>query len=204
MADIQHSAIVDPNIHEPKGASSATSGHAYIADGIGSGAWAEVLLPGALTSAVTVMSGEESGNQGPTATDTAHRVKFGPGGTITGDITLAADGSWTVVNAGTYIFYTNLTYGRTSSTGTAQVSTRLVVNGVQAGPSGDIWLANNDVRLTKSNSFKMDLSAADVLYLEIIRDSAGNNDGGLYANTITAVGWNTVPSAHIVAYKLQS
>jgi len=39
MADIQHVNITDPQLHEPKGASSASSGTAYIADGAGSGAW---------------------------------------------------------------------------------------------------------------------------------------------------------------------
>lgn len=37
---IEHSVITDPNIHEPKGVSTAVSGQVYIADGVGSGAWA--------------------------------------------------------------------------------------------------------------------------------------------------------------------
>lgn len=36
---IQHSAITDPNIHEPKGVASATAGTVYVADGAGSGTW---------------------------------------------------------------------------------------------------------------------------------------------------------------------
>lgn len=36
---IQHSAIADPNIHEPKGVAAASSGQVYIANGLGSGAW---------------------------------------------------------------------------------------------------------------------------------------------------------------------
>lgn len=39
MADIQHSAITDPNIHEPKGVASAQAGQVYFADGSGSGDW---------------------------------------------------------------------------------------------------------------------------------------------------------------------
>lgn len=39
MADIQHSAITDPNIHEPKGITTASSGQVYVADGGGSGDW---------------------------------------------------------------------------------------------------------------------------------------------------------------------
>lgn len=36
---IQHSAISDPEVHEPKGASTASAGEVYIADGAGSGDW---------------------------------------------------------------------------------------------------------------------------------------------------------------------
>lgn len=39
MADIEHSDIVDPFIHEPKGASTANAGEVYVADGAGSGDW---------------------------------------------------------------------------------------------------------------------------------------------------------------------
>lgn len=34
-----HETITDPNIHEPKGVSSATEGMVYVSDGAGSGAW---------------------------------------------------------------------------------------------------------------------------------------------------------------------
>lgn len=39
MADIQHNAIQDPDIHEPKGAGSANSNEVYVANGAGSGVW---------------------------------------------------------------------------------------------------------------------------------------------------------------------
>lgn len=39
MADIQHENITDPNLHEPKGASTASDGSVYISDGAGSGDW---------------------------------------------------------------------------------------------------------------------------------------------------------------------
>lgn len=39
MADIQHSALTDPNLHEPKGASTATAESFYVANGSGGGSW---------------------------------------------------------------------------------------------------------------------------------------------------------------------
>lgn len=39
MADVQHSTLTDPQLHEPKGISSAGAGHVYLSDGVGSGEW---------------------------------------------------------------------------------------------------------------------------------------------------------------------
>ena len=39
MANVEHSNLTDPSLHEPKGASTASAGTAYIADGLGSGSW---------------------------------------------------------------------------------------------------------------------------------------------------------------------
>ena len=39
MANQTHSAITDPDIHEPKGVSTAASGRVYMSDGAGSGTW---------------------------------------------------------------------------------------------------------------------------------------------------------------------
>lgn len=41
MSTIEHSTITDPNLHEPKGTSSAALGQLYVADGAGSGAWTD-------------------------------------------------------------------------------------------------------------------------------------------------------------------
>lgn len=43
----EHVTLTDPNLHEPKGASTATSNETYVSDGLGSGAWAEPELKGA-------------------------------------------------------------------------------------------------------------------------------------------------------------
>lgn len=41
---IQHSAIPDAQLHEPKGVVSATSGAIYVADGAGSGSWNPTII----------------------------------------------------------------------------------------------------------------------------------------------------------------
>lgn len=42
MANVQHSSLTDPNLHEPKGISTATSDQVYISNGSASGTWTNV------------------------------------------------------------------------------------------------------------------------------------------------------------------
>jgi hypothetical protein len=39
MANVNHSTLTDPYLHEPKGVSTASYGQVYMANGSGSGAW---------------------------------------------------------------------------------------------------------------------------------------------------------------------
>jgi len=45
MATVQHSAITDPNIHEPKGVVAATINKVYVSNGTGSGTWQKISPP---------------------------------------------------------------------------------------------------------------------------------------------------------------
>jgi hypothetical protein len=42
MANISHSTLTDPYLHEPKGVAAATTGKTYRSDGAGSGAWEKI------------------------------------------------------------------------------------------------------------------------------------------------------------------
>ena len=42
MANVVHSVLTDPFLHEPKGIAAASDGQVYIANGSGSGAWKEL------------------------------------------------------------------------------------------------------------------------------------------------------------------
>jgi len=39
LANVQHSSLTDPNLHEPKGISSASANQLYLSNGSGSGTW---------------------------------------------------------------------------------------------------------------------------------------------------------------------
>jgi len=42
LANVQHSTLSDPNLHEPKGASTAAANGVYLSNGSGSGTWTAV------------------------------------------------------------------------------------------------------------------------------------------------------------------
>ena len=42
MANISHSTLTDPYLHEPKGVGAATAGYTYRANGAGSGSWEKI------------------------------------------------------------------------------------------------------------------------------------------------------------------
>lgn len=41
MANVNHSTLTDPYLHEPKGVASASSGEVYVSNGSGSGTWVD-------------------------------------------------------------------------------------------------------------------------------------------------------------------
>lgn len=80
-----HSALTDPELHEPKGVSTAQEGEAYIADGLGSGSW--TIPPYAISGVIDDVS---------TAATIYIPVPYG--GTVDKVVTVLA-GSLTTANA---------------------------------------------------------------------------------------------------------
>ena len=58
MANVNHSSLTDPLIHEPKGVASASVGKVYVANGSGSGTWTskETLVGATLTGSIDNIS----------------------------------------------------------------------------------------------------------------------------------------------------
>lgn len=151
--------------------------------------------------ATIVAAGTSSSTQGPSAVDVAHQITFGSGGTISGDITINANGSATCNVSGTFLVILELNYGRANSTGTAQVVTRVLINGTQLGDSADLWLPGSSSRDSRTSTFVLALEASDIVTFEMVRDGAGTNDGSLYAHVTTTPGWEDVPSAGVSFFK---
>ena len=138
--------------------------------------------------------------QEPSTTDSVLQVEFGPLQTTT-DIDISASGDITFNTAGKYIMSTFFQYGRAGSVGTSVLFNRMLINGTQISGSLGAKIDNADALVPWSSSVELTVSANDVMTIEIIRDSAGNDSGGLFSSTPTLVGWNVAPCAAVQIYK---
>lgn len=196
---IQHSDIPNDGIHEPKGAVSAQSGQVYVANGTGSGMWQGVpnnpdnMFIERILDGISLASSQE-----PVSTDTPIQMEFGAAiNDVTDPAMLAADGTLTINQAGTYRIKISVAYGRTGGAGTSELYFRALVNGVQAGQSVHAKVGAADVYTPYTDEAWLTLPAGTVIKYEIMRDSSGNDSGGLFSGSPTPGDWNDNPSAAI-------
>ena len=140
-------------------------------------------------------------NQQPTGTGIANAlmVEFGAAQNSASDpVSLDAAGVATFHTAGMYRIKVVFQFGRTGGSQTSNVLFRFLVGGVQVGRSVGVKLGNaDDLRYIDIDNW-FNVPAGTTLVTEIMRDSAGNNSGGLFQTTPTDEGagtWNVVPSA---------
>ena len=189
----EHVSITDPNIHEPKGVASAQAGTAYIATGAGSGQWQKPRI-----SVERVLEGASYVDQNPTGTDTPMQIEFGAAQNTSSDpVELSATGAITINETDTYFIKVALQLGRAGASGTSRMFVRVLADGVQVGRS--IFAKIDDAETTNyfDDDTRITLPAGTVLTFELIRDSSGNDSGGLVFADPTPVGWNNAASAFI-------
>ena len=162
MATVQHSALTDPNIHEPKGVSTAAAGKVYTADGAGSGSW--VFPAGHAYGDMYITNGSVA----QTLAAASAKAKLNPTGSWTANgnqaVTIdATNGQITVLQGGVYqldfwiVFETaaisggaayNFHYAINGTSGTRKVYVRKTTNNVDTlnvSAVGYATLAANDV-----------------------------------------------------------
>ncbi|CAB4138961.1 hypothetical protein UFOVP337_5 [uncultured Caudovirales phage] len=129
MANIQHAVLTDPQIHEPKGVSTAASGKVYRANGSGSGVW--VFPSGHAYGEIYIAAGVTTQTL-PAASATA---KLNPTGEWTtngsANVTLsAANGQITVLEAGEYQLNFWVSFTTASAAAQAKYNFHYAVNGI--------------------------------------------------------------------------
>lgn len=203
---VEHVSIADADRHEVKHASTGVLNQALLSNGDGTTRFAfpsydNLVDKPTIVGYQQVLTGFSSAaSQNPSAVDTPLQVEFGAGSATT-DATLAANGTLTFHTAGEYIVTLFLRFGRTSGVGTAIVLNRFLINGVQGLNSNGLKIGDQDTIIPFSTSLNVQATAGMTFQLQIMRDSAGINNGGLFRILPTVGSWNLSPSATIVVSK---
>lgn len=151
-----------------------------------------------------VLDGESlATEQEPTGTGVAGatQIEFGPAVNTSADpVNLLADGTVQVNQTGLYRIKVAAQFGRDDTTGTARLLFRVLINGVQAGRSVNFNIINARSTDYFENDTWITLPQGTELTFEVMRDSSGADNGGLFSFTPTPDGgneWNFSPSAAI-------
>ena len=127
---VQHNAITDPDIHEPKGIAAATAGKVYVSDGASSGDWK--YAPGKAHAEIYITSGATT----HTLAAASAFTKVNPSGewTASGNedhLTVdAANGEIDLLYAGHYFISFWMTFSTASIASGSQYKFKFAVDGV--------------------------------------------------------------------------
>lgn len=203
---VEHVVIADADRHEVKHVSTAvanqylkcitpgTSGFSFIS-------YNELINKPTVTGFQSVLVGQSAAAvQQPAAVNTPLQVEFGPLQT-TANATLSATGLLTFNTAGQYAITLFMRFGRTSGAGDAYLFNRLMVNGSQFLNSNALRLSSQDIITPFSATVTLNASVGTTFAVEIMRDGAGINNGGLFQVVPSIGGWANAPTATIAVSK---
>lgn len=135
--------------------------------------------------------------QNPTGLDAALQLNFGDVQT-TDTFDLAANGDITCLVADEYSIRLRLQMGRIGSPGVAIMFMRALLNGTPLGNSVSTTLDDGNDVIPTTFTGVLDLAVNDVLTVEVYRDSAGIDAGGVVSQAASLVGWADSPSTTVV------
>ena len=154
---------------------------------------------------VEVLRAASSVAQAPSAVDTPLQVAFGAAqGAPSDPVMINAAGLVTFNQTGNYAVRVKLQCGRTGASGTSILLSRLVLGGAQVGSAACVKLTQTDATTPTDSRVVMNPTAGQTLQIQIMRDSAGSNFGGIYPQAATVTAWGTAPSALLVISRLEA
>jgi len=194
MANLQHREIPEAQLHEPKGASTSAIGEVLTSTG-GASSWADpVDQVASMTIERLLDASSTATTQLPSGLDTPLQIEFGAAQS-NAYVSVSVDGALTINIAGLYRLKVNAEIGRTGGSGTSHIFLRALVDGTQTGRSVAYFVSNASDNKSFTDEAWLNLPAGAVITYEIMRDSAGNDSGGLYAASATTLAWNDAPTA---------
>lgn len=153
---------------------------------------------------VEVLRVASTATQEPTAVDTPLQLTFGAAqGSASDPVMLSATGLVTFNQAGSYAARIKLQNGRTGASGTSILLSRLLLNGVQLGNTAAVKMTQTDATTPTDSRVVLNVTAGQTFAVQIMRDSAGSNFGGVYPHTAAVTAWGTAPSALLVISRLE-
>ena len=142
--------------------------------------------------------------QAPSAVDTPLQLTFGAAQkSATDPVMINSAGLVTFNSAGNYAVRIKLQNGRTGATGTSILFSRLLVNGAQVGSAAAVKMTQTDATTPSESRVVVNATAGQTFVVQIMRDSAGSNFGGVYPQVATVTAWGTAPSALLVISRLE-
>jgi hypothetical protein len=202
--DLQHSAIPEDQLHEVKGASTASNDTWLKALGDGTTTFEALPEYNLIISDIYVaesFTNQTIDTEGGEATILYDNTGTSPGG----NITLDSNGIMTFNTAGTYFAQGAATAYRTTSTGTCTLAIAARINGVQTGRTAIVILDNsstvNGGPLSTSNILQV--AAGDTLTFEMLALSLPSGEVGIESLSVPNAGWDDSSSARLLVSKLE-
>lgn len=153
---------------------------------------------------VEVLRAASTTTQAPSAVDTPLQVSFGAAqGSASDPVMINAAGTVTFNTAGNYAVRIKLQNGRTGATGTSILLSRILLNGAQVGSTAAVKMTQTDATTPTESRVVLNPTDGQTFQVQIMRDSAGSNFGGVYPQTATVAAWGIAPSALLVISRLE-
>ena len=154
---------------------------------------------------VEVLRASSLVSQSPSAVDTPLQVAFGAAqGSALTPVQISAAGLVTFNEAGNYAVRIKLQAGRTGASGASILLSRLLLAGAQYGSPAATKLVSADVTIPIESRVVINATTGQTFAVQIMRDSAGSNFGGIYPQAATVAAWGTAPSALLVISRLEA
>ncbi|HAF5327252.1 TPA: hypothetical protein G8A89_004810 [Salmonella enterica] len=153
---------------------------------------------------VEVLRASSTDIQAPSTTGTALTVAFGGAQKTSADpVMINASGVVTFNTAGNYAIRVKLQAGRTGASGTSILLSRVLLGGAQFGLPAATKLVSAESTIPIESCVVVNAAAGQTFTVEIMRDAAGSNFGGLYPQVATVSSWGVAPSALLVISRLE-
>lgn len=175
MATVQHSVLTDPNLHEPKGVSTAASGKVYASNGAGSGAW---VYPSGHAYADMYIT---SGSVAQTLAAASAKTKLNPTGTWVANgfqaVTIdATNGQITVLQTGVYQLDLWMVFETAAIASGAAYNFHFAINGTPSTRKVYVKKITNNVdTLSVSAVGYVSLTANDIMSIYVGGDGTSSS-----------------------------